>query len=89
VFTGYQTPEDSVVRWELLDWDVDIVLGGVEVSPGDVIVGDLDGVVVVPRGIAQTVLEETEARADDEQTVRGAIRDGRSPLDAYDQYGVF
>ena len=88
-FTGYRTPEDSVPRWELLDWDVDVIVGGVEVSPGDVIVGDVDGVVAVPREIAVEVLEAAEARVGEEDRVRQAIREGASPLEAYEEYGVF
>lgn len=89
VFTAYQTPEDSVPRWELIDWDVEVVIGGVEISPGDVIVGDSDGVVVVPREIAFGLLEAAESRVGEEDRVRQAIREGATPLEAYDEYGVF
>lgn len=89
VFTAYQTPEDSVPRWELLDWDIEVVVGGVDISPGDVVVGDEDGVVVVPEGIAAEVLEAAEAKVDDEDAVRAAIREGVSPLAAYEEHGVF
>lgn len=89
VFTAYQTPEDSVPRWELLDWDVEVVVGGVEVSPGDVVVGDEDGVVVVPEDVGVEVLEAAEAKVGDEDAVREAIRDGATPLAAYEEHGVF
>jgi DivIVA domain-containing protein len=49
VFSRYVTPQDSVVRWELMaHGDVTIVVGGVRVSPGDWIVGDRDGLVIIP-----------------------------------------
>lgn len=89
VFTGYVTPKDSIPRWELLSWDVDIVLGGVEISPGDVVVGDADGTVVVPNEIAEAVLETAEERTAEEDKVRTAIKDGATPLEAYEKYGVF
>lgn len=89
LFTRYRTPADAVPRWEILDWDTDAVVGGVEVSPGDVVVGDVDGVVVVPREIATDVLREAEDLADTENHVRDAVRDGVHPLDAYEEYGVF
>lgn len=89
VFTGYQTPEDSVPRWELLDWDVNVVVGGVTIEPGDVVAGDRDGVVVVPRRIAGDILRAAEDRVGEEDRVREAILEGSSPLDAYDRYGVF
>lgn len=89
VFTAYQTPEDSVPRWELLDWDVEVVVGGVDISPGDVVVGDEDGVVVVPAEVAIEVLEAAEARIGEEDDVRAAIRNGETPLAAYEEHGVF
>lgn len=89
MFTSYVTPEDSVPRWELLDWDCDLVVGGVSISPGDVIVGDMDGVVVVPRKMAVEVLRAAESRVHEEDDVRAAIREGTTPLEAYEEYGVF
>jgi len=89
LFTGYKTPEDSVPRWELRGWDTDVVIGGVEVSPGDVVVGDVDGVVVVPRPVAVEVLEAAEDKIGEEDKVREKIKEGVSPLEAYDEFGVF
>lgn len=89
LFTRYRTPADAVPRWELLDWDTDVVVGGVEVSPGDVVVGDVDGVVAVPNEVAADVLREAEELADTENHVREAVREGVDPLEAYDEYGVF
>lgn len=89
VFTRYRTPADSITRWELLDWDCTAVVGGVEVSPGDVVVGDIDGVAVVPGEVAESVLSAAEQMRDDEDSVREAIRQGETPLDAYEQHGTF
>lgn len=89
VFSKYETPADAVPRWELLEWDVEAVVGGIEVTPGDVIVADVDGAVVVPRSIAPSVLEEAEAVASTENEVRAAVREGVSPLDAFNEHGKF
>jgi regulator of RNase E activity RraA len=89
VHCGHRTPADSLYRWELLDWDTTAVVGGVEVSPGDVVIGDIDGVVVVPEEIAEAVLHEAEAMRSDEDAVREGIRDGMTPLEAYEEYGAF
>lgn len=89
LFTRFRTPADAVPRWELLDWDTSAVVGGVEVSPGDVVVGDVDGVVVIPADVAEDVLLEAEELAETENAVRDAVRDGVHPLDAYEEYGVF
>lgn len=89
VFSKYTTPADAVPRWELLDWGVSTVVGGVEVEPGDIVVGDVDGVVVVSREIAPEVLKEAEAIASTENIVRQAVRNGVTPIDAYEEYGKF
>jgi 4-hydroxy-4-methyl-2-oxoglutarate aldolase len=89
VFTRYVTPEDSTWRWQLRSTQLPIVIGNVHVEPGDWVVGDDDGVVVVPAGIAEDVLEEAESKAATENAVRAAVRDGVLPLAAYERYGTF
>jgi regulator of RNase E activity RraA len=89
VFRRYDTPADCVYRWELLDWGVKTTVGGVSVEPGDVVVGDADGVVVVPNEVRDEVLVRAEARANSEDAVREAVENGVSPIDAYDEYGAF
>jgi regulator of RNase E activity RraA len=53
-----------------------ICAGGIVVKPGDVIVGDLNGVVVVPREIADELLERLRTRADVEADYTAAVRRG-------------
>jgi 4-hydroxy-4-methyl-2-oxoglutarate aldolase len=89
VFTRFVTPEDSTWRWQLRTTQLPIVIGRVQIEPGDWIVGDDDGVVVVPAGIAEEVLVEAEAKAAAENEVRAAVREGVLPLDAYERYGTF
>ena len=64
-------------------------VGGVEVRPGDVLVGDVDGVVCVPQDVAEDVLERAEAKAGTEDEIREAVREGTDPLDAYHEFGTF
>ena len=52
-------------------------------------VGDDDGVVVVPLDIAPDVLEAAEAKVGTESAIRVAVRDGMSPLDAFERFGTF
>lgn len=88
-FVRYRTPQDSVPRWRVQDWAQPVVIGGVRVALGDVMVGDLDGVVVVPRRVAQEVLARCQRLVGTENRVRAAVRRGVTPLDAYDRYGAF
>jgi len=90
VFSRYVTPQDCVPRWELLaHGDVTIVVGGVRVAPGDWIVGDRDGLVIVPGGEVEEVLAEAEAKVLTENEIRDAVRAGTLPIDAYERYGTF
>lgn len=89
VFTRFVTPEDSTWRWELEATQVPVTIGRVRIEPGDWVVGDDDGVVVVPQAVAEDVLTEAERKAATEGEIRVAVREGVKPLDAYERYGTF
>ena len=89
VFCRYTTPQDCVPRWELLEYNVPVVIGGVRVRPGDYLVADSDAIVVVPADIRDEILREAEAVVGTENDVRRAVRDGMMPLEAYERFGVF
>ena len=89
VFSRYVTPEDSTWRWALEATQVPVTIGRVTIEPGDWIVADDDGVVVVPQAVAVTVLAEAEEKAATESEIRAAVRNGMPPLEAYDRFGTF
>jgi len=88
-FVRYRTPQDSVPRWRVADWGQPVTIGGVRVSLGDLVVGDLDGVVVIPRRVAHEVLGRCEKLVGTENRVRAAVRRGMTPLAAYQKFGNF
>jgi len=88
-FVRYRTPQDSVPRWRVADWGQPVTIGGVRVSLGDLIVGDADGVVVIPRRVAHEVLGRCEKLVGTENRVRAAVRRGMTPLAAYQKFGSF
>jgi len=90
VFSRYVTPQDCVVRWELMaHGDVTIVVGGVRVSPGDWIVGDRDGLVIIPGDRLDEILSEAEEKVATESEIRSSVREGMLPLEAYERFGTF
>jgi regulator of RNase E activity RraA len=69
--------------------EVTIVVGGVRVSPGDWIVGDHDGLVIIPADSVEEILAEAEKKVGTENEIRSSVRDGMLPLEAYERYGTF
>jgi 4-hydroxy-4-methyl-2-oxoglutarate aldolase len=63
--------------------NVPVVCAGVQVTPGDVVVADDDGVVVVPRIEAETVAKASEEREKKEAVSRGRLEKGELGLDIY------
>ena len=89
VFARYRTPQDIVGRWRLTGCQVPITIGNVVVHPGDYVLGDLDGVVVIPKNAAEEVIGKAEALVHTEDLVRKAILEGVHPVKAYETYGRF
>jgi regulator of RNase E activity RraA len=88
VFTRGTFPLDSAGRSELVDFGGTIVIDGVEIVPGDLIVADSDGVVVVPAALAEAVRERAAVKASDEGSFLDAVRNGMSATEAYARFRV-
>ena len=56
-------------------------IGDVRIAPGDIVIGDDDGVVVVPREEAQEVLVRARAREAREEALRQALREGKTTVE--------
>lgn len=89
VFHRFRSARDAKGRWNVVDMQVPVVCGGVPVRPGDIIVGDADGVVVVPQEIAADVLVEAEKTVADESEIRERVRGGDKVGELYLQYKRF
>lgn len=89
VFCRYTTPKDILGCWELEAYNVPITVGDVTVQPGDYVLGDRDGVVVIPAALAEEVIGKAEEVVSTENLVRKAILRGVHPLEAYRRYGRF
>ncbi len=82
IFARSASPGTSLGRFKTLAANVAVTIGGIEINPGDLIVGDFDGVVVVPHEHAAAVLEmarEIDQReAEQTRLIRecGSLREG-------------
>jgi regulator of RNase E activity RraA len=80
--------QDQRGRGIVLDWRVPIEISGVRISPGDIVVGDIDGVLTVPREAEETVFTDALAKARAEKTVQKAIANGMTATEAFEEYGI-
>lgn len=88
VFHGGIAPLDSKGRGQIQAIDVPVVCGGVKVSPGDLVFGDADGVVVVPQAVEAEVLRVALAKINGEHHSIQELRAGAYLRDVYAKYGV-
>lgn len=80
--------QDSSVRTQVVDFRCPIEIGQVTVHDGDLVFGDIDGVLIIPKEVSKEVLEKALEKASGEKTVRKAIEGGMSATEAFRVYGI-
>jgi 4-hydroxy-4-methyl-2-oxoglutarate aldolase len=88
VFCKGLSPYDSCGRMDGKERDIPIVCGGIRVLPGDLVYGDVDGVVVVPQEMAEEVITRAWEKVKGENTVREELRAGASVVKTFEKYGI-
>ena len=89
VFCRYRSSNGMLGRFRITGWQIPVRIGEVTVFPGDVIFGDIDGVLVIPRRLAYDVLLRAEAIRDSEIRLAAMIDGGMSPTAVVDNGGYF
>lgn len=79
---------DSLNRQRVIDIDVSVEIGGVLFNPGDLVIADLDGMVVIPRAVEGQVIRQAWVKVHAENVTRDAIREGAKAREAYERFGV-
>lgn len=79
---------DSKDRQRVIDIDVPVEIDGVRFCPGDLVIADEDGIVVVPRSVEETVIRQAWQKVSAENQVRAAIQAGMKAAEAFRVYGV-
>src|SRR5262245_30282514 len=87
-FAAAISPRDSFGRALVTGWGEPVTCSGVAVAPGDLVRGDEDGVVVVPRELEAEALAAAEEKLGLERVVADRLAQGESAAELYDRYGV-
>ncbi len=89
VFCAFLTPADIVERWIPDRFSEPVTIGTCTITTGDYLLGDRDGVVVIPAAIVDEVVARTEEVVATESKMRRALVSGMDPVEAYRTYGKF
>ncbi|MCA9985340.1 MAG: RraA family protein [Anaerolineales bacterium] len=81
-------PLDSQGRAHVMDYDVPIRCGEVLVQPGELIVADFDGIVVIPKAVEAELLGLAQEKITKEDMTRQELLEGKTLRAVYEKYGV-
>jgi regulator of RNase E activity RraA len=80
--------QDSAPRYKVVDFRIPVEIGTVRIRPGDILFGDVDGVLVVPIEAEEEVFTRALEKARGEKLVKKAIEEGISAVQAFEKYGI-
>lgn len=80
--------QDQAPRGKVIDFRVPLEMNGVKINPGDIVVGDNDGVCIVPREAEAEVFAKAIEKARGEKMVQKKIQEGMSAKEAFEKYGI-
>ncbi len=89
VFNRYRTSSAMLGRFKMIGWDIPIAIGSVTIFPGDVVFGDIDGVLIIPRDIAYDVLDRAEEIVAGEEVIKEWVKEGMTPQEITRKGGYF
>lgn len=89
VFCSGRDAQGSIYRNQVIAYDVPVEIGNIAINPGDLIFGDIDGVVVIPKEIEEKAIVVTLERVRGESDTREAVDAGMSAVEAIERFGVF
>jgi regulator of RNase E activity RraA len=89
IWTRYRTSNGSLSRAKMTGYQVPIQVGSVIIKPGDIIMADIDGVIVIPRKIAEQVLLRAEQIEKNEIEIKEWVDAGMTTAEIHDRGGYF
>ncbi|MDE0307007.1 MAG: RraA family protein [Albidovulum sp.] len=88
VFAKGIAPLDSWGRGKVIEIDVPVEVGGVLIRAGDIVFGDVDGCIIIPRDRVDEVLDRGREKLVAENKTQQALQEGRLLADVYEEFGV-
>lgn len=88
VFSRGRWAQDSAPRMKVADFRCAVEVGGVLVRPGDLLFGDVDGVLSIPAELVEEIIPKALEKAAGEKLVRREIESGMSSTEAFRKYGI-
>lgn len=88
VFTRGRYAQDSSVRTQVANFRCPIEIEGVWINPGDLVFGDMDGVLIIPKEHIEEVITKALEKASGEKVVRQAIENGMTATKAFETFGI-
>lgn len=85
-YGGYA--QDQGPRGKVMDYRTPIEIEGVRICPGDVVYGDRDGVLIVPKAVVNEAFRGAIEKARGEQLVKKALENGMSTVEAFEKFGI-
>lgn len=80
--------QDQRGRGTVVDFRVPVTIGRVKVTPGDIVLGDIDGIIVIPQAVEEEAVQRALQKVSTENEVRLAIAKGMSAVEAFETFGV-
>ena len=80
--------QDQGVRGKVIDYGIPVEFGGILVSPGDIVFGDRDGVLIVPKQAEEESFAGAIQKARDENIVRQSLFEGMSSVEAFEKFKI-
>ncbi|SFI94269.1 Regulator of RNase E activity RraA [Ruminococcaceae bacterium D5] len=88
VFSMGSYAQDSSVRTKVVDFRCTIEIGQVTIHSGDIVFGDVDGVLIIPSEVASEVVQKALEKAAGEKNMRRAVENGMTCTQAFQKFGV-
>jgi regulator of RNase E activity RraA len=88
VFCAGRYAQDQKGRGRIIDYRVEVEIEGVRIQPGDMVIGDIDGVVVVPRQVEAEVFGGALEKARTEKIIQIELEQGMLAGEAFKKYGI-